>query len=788
MTKETLKEKIIFFIESERKKSFSMEEIAQGLGLQKSEDFKLLVQTIAQMEREQSVVFTKKGKVKLPLKPVLIEGTFRANERGFGFVTIDPEEDDIYIPKEATGYAMDGDTVAIDIIKTADTAMDRGAEGKVVEICKRATTQLAGEFVAYTEEEISETDLYGVVIPKDKKLNQFKVYAAAEGIRPVDGSIVMVELTHYPEKNYATSLEGIVKQVIGHKNDPGMDILSIVVSNGIPTKFPDDVLAEADQVPDTINEKDLVGRRDLREQLIVTIDGEDAKDLDDAVTVKKLANGNYFLGVHIADVSNYVTEGSQLDREAYERGTSVYLTDRVIPMIPQRLSNGICSLNPHVPRLTMSCEMEIDPNGQVVSHDIFPSVIQTTERMTYTAVNQILEEQDEQVMERYQQLVPMFQEMQELHQILEEMRIRRGAISFEDREAKILVEPDGQPTGILLRSRGVGERLIESFMLAANETVAEHFNKRNFPFIYRIHEQPKEEKMQRFFDFASALGIVVRGTKGTITPKDLQKVIENVEDKPESAVINTMLLRSMQQARYSEDNFGHYGLAAEYYTHFTSPIRRYPDLIVHRLIRSYGQDPSEANQTYWENELPEIAEHSSKMERRAVEAEREVDAMKKAEYMMDKVGEEFEGIISSVVKFGLFIELPNTIEGLIHINELKQDYFHFIENHLALVGERTGLTFKIGQKVRVKVIKADPEERAIDFELIDAEEIVPLERPKTSNKNRPSNRHQKRSSKSHTERNGKENSYSNERKKGKGPSNKKGKKPFYKGIKKKKKK
>ncbi|OWW47293.1 ribonuclease R [Enterococcus hirae 81-15-F4] len=787
MTKETLKEKIIFFIESERKKSFSMEEIAQGLGLQKSEDFKLLVQTIAQMEREQSVVFTKKGKVKLPLKPVLIEGTFRANERGFGFVTIDPEEDDIYIPKEATGYAMDGDTVAIDIIKTADTAMDRGAEGKVVEIRKRATTQLAGEFVAYTEEEISETDLYGVVIPKDKKLNQFKVYAAAEGIRPVDGSIVMVELTHYPEKNYATSLEGIVKQVIGHKNDPGMDILSIVVSNGIPTKFPDDVLAEADQVPDTINEKDLVGRRDLREQLIVTIDGEDAKDLDDAVTVKKLANGNYFLGVHIADVSNYVTEGSQLDREAYERGTSVYLTDRVIPMIPQRLSNGICSLNPHVPRLTMSCEMEIDPNGQVVSHDIFPSVIQTTERMTYTAVNQILEEQDEQVMERYQQLVPMFQEMQELHQILEEMRIRRGAISFEDREAKILVEPDGQPTDILLRSRGVGERLIESFMLAANETVAEHFNKRNFPFIYRIHEQPKEEKMQRFFDFASALGIVVRGTKGTITPKDLQKVIENVEDKPESAVINTMLLRSMQQARYSEDNFGHYGLAAEYYTHFTSPIRRYPDLIVHRLIRSYGQDPSEANQTYWENELPEIAEHSSKMERRAVEAEREVDAMKKAEYMMDKVGEEFEGIISSVVKFGLFIELPNTIEGLIHINELKQDYFHFIENHLALVGERTGLTFKIGQKVRVKVIKADPEERAIDFELIDAEEIVPLERPKTSNKNRPSNRHQKRSSKSHTERNGKKNSYSNERKKGKGPSNKKGKNLFIRELRRKRK-
>lgn len=783
MTKETIKEKILFFMESSRKRSFSMEEIAEGLGFQKSEDFKLLVQTIAQMEREESIVFNKKGKVKLPLKPVLVEGTFRANERGFGFVTIDPEEDDIYIPKESTGYAMDGDTVAIDIFKTANAAMDRGAEGKVVEIRQRAVTQLAGEFVAYSEEEIEETDLYGVVIPKDKKMNHFKVYAAAEGVRPVDGSIVLIEITHYPEKSYATSLEGIIKQVIGHKNDPGMDILSIVVANGIPTKFPDDVLTEADQVPDTIAEEDLVGRRDLRDQLIVTIDGEDAKDLDDAVTVRKLDNGNYFLGVHIADVSYYVTQGSQLDREAYERGTSVYLTDRVIPMIPQRLSNGICSLNPHVPRLTMSCEMEIDPTGQVIAHEIFPSVIQTTERMTYTAVNQILEEQDEEAMERYEQLVPMFQAMKELHEILETMRIRRGAISFEDREAKILVDPNGHPIDIELRSRGVGERLIESFMLAANETVAEHYHKLNFPFIYRIHEQPKEEKMQRFFDFASALGILVRGTKGTITPKDLQKVIEDVEEKPEAAVINTMLLRSMQQARYSEDNFGHYGLAANYYTHFTSPIRRYPDLIVHRLIRSYGQDKSEKNQALWSAELPEIADHSSKMERRAVETEREVDSMKKAEFMQDKVGEEFDGIISSVVKFGLFIELPNTVEGLIHINELKQDYFHFIENHLALVGERTGLTFKIGQKVRVKVVKADPDERAVDFELISAEEVTSLERPKARQKGKPANRQAKRNT--DREKQGKNKKRTNDKKTT--YSKKKGKKPFYKGIKKKKK-
>jgi ribonuclease R len=422
----------------------------------------------------------------------------------------------------------------------------------------------------------------------------------------------------------------MITKVIGHKNDPGMDILSIVIAQGIPTQFPEEVQSASEEVPDKIAASDLVGRRDLRDQQIVTIDGADAKDLDDAVTVRKLDNGNYFLGVHIADVSYYVTEDSILDKEAFERGTSVYLTDRVIPMIPQRLSNGICSLNPQVPRLTMSCEMEIDPSGTIVHHEIFQSVIQTTERMTYSAVNEILEEDDAETTERYRDLVPMFHLMKELHLILEERRSRRGAINFEDREAKILVDPEGRPLDIELRDRGVGERLIESFMLAANETVAEHFNRLKVPFIYRIHEQPKEEKMQRFFDFAAALGILVKGTKNTITPKDLQQVIHDVGDKPEAAVINTMLLRSMQQARYSEDNYGHYGLAAEYYTHFTSPIRRYPDLIVHRLIRTYSQDQSETTQEKWAEKLPDIANHSSKMERRAVDAEREVDSMKKS--------------------------------------------------------------------------------------------------------------------------------------------------------------
>ncbi len=784
--KENLKEQIRRYIGGQEKKSFSAEEIAAGLKFQKSADYKALVQTIAAMEREGSLVFTKKGKIKLPEPQVLIEGVFRGNERGFGFVDYDTEEEDIYIPKGATGYAMDGDTVAVDITAAADPFGDKGPEGKVVEVRKRAITQLVGEFTLFSEEEIAETDLYGVVKPKDKKQAELKVMVAAEGIRPVDGAIVLVEITHYPEQGYATSLEGIVKSVLGHKNDPGMDILSIIAAHGIPTAFPEAVLKQADSVPDSIDPEAFPERRDLREQLIVTIDGEDAKDLDDAVTVRKLENGHYFLGVHIADVSYYVTEDSPLDGEAFERGTSVYLTDRVIPMIPQRLSNGICSLNPRVPRLTMSCEMEINENGDVVAHEIFSSIIQTTERMTYTAVNQILETADEETMTRYHVLVPMFQEMAELHRILENKRIRRGAVSFEDREAKVLVDENGNPQDILLRERGVGERLIESFMLAANETVAEHFNRRHLPFIYRIHEEPKEDKLRRFFDFAATLGLVVRATKGSITPKDLQKVVADVAEKPESFVVNTMLLRSMQQAKYSEENLGHYGLAADYYTHFTSPIRRYPDLIVHRLIRSYSEDIRSENQEKWAEKLPEIALHSSQMERRAVDCEREVDAMKKAEYMAEHVGEEFDGIISSVVKFGLFIELPNTIEGLIHINTLKQDYFHYMETQLVLVGERTGLTFKIGQKVRVKVVKADPVTQDIDFELVSAEEVEPMQRPQVNRKRRRNNDKRERQSNSN-QKAGKKNAHRSAESAGKkGRKDKsKTKKPFYKGIKKK---
>ena len=781
--RETIKEKIITYMETSQKQSFSMEQLSEGLGLTKGTDFKQLVQTIATMEREQLLIFTAKGKVKLPPQQVAIEGIFRANERGFGFVTISEEEDDVYISKEQTNYALNGDKVKIEILAPANYLEDRGAEGKVVEIVERALTQVVGEFVLYDPTEQQESDLYGYVIPGDKKMSQYKIYIAPNGIQPVDGAICMVEVTHYPEAGYAQALEGVVTQTLGHKNEPGMDILSIVMQLGIPTKFPEEVLAQADAVPAAVTAADLDGRRDLRDQVIVTIDGADAKDLDDAVTVHKLANGNFFLGVHIADVAHYVTEGSPLDIEAADRGTSVYLTDRVIPMIPPRLSNGICSLNPQVDRLTMSCEMEINPKGEVVRYDIFSSVIKTTARMTYQAVNQILTEQDETVIATYKELVPMFQTMAELHHLLEEMRINRGALSFEDHEAGIVVDAEGHPVDIVLRERGVGERLIESFMLMANETVAKHFCDAHLPFIYRVHEQPKVDKMQRFFEFATNFGLMIKGTKEDVSPKVLQDVLQEVEGRPEESMINAMLLRSMQQARYHQDSFGHYGLAADYYTHFTSPIRRYPDLIVHRLIKAYATQPvTTKTQDKWQESLPEIAQHSSQMERRAVEAERETDAMKKAEFMQDKVGMEFAGVISSITKFGMFIQLPNTVEGLIHLNKLP-DYFHFIESHLALVGERSGVTYRIGQEVVIRVEKADPITREIDFSLVSAAELAPsevLSVPANGRRQRAGGNKGRRETEGAGNKGAGKKSHTPGNDKGKGKS--KGKKPYYKGV------
>lgn len=780
--KKTIEEQIITFLKDAKKGSLSIREIAKGLGLEENTNFKSLVQTIASLERDNEVEFTSKGKIKLPLSAsLLLEGTFRANDRGFGFVTITKEEPDVYIAKENTGYALNGDKVTIDIIKPGNTVDNQAAEGKITSVVERAMQQIVGEFVAYDDDLIEETGLYGYISPKTKQMAHYKIYIAPEGLKPLDGEICVVEITHYPEKGYDKQIEGIVKQTIGNKNEPGMDILTIAMQHGILTQFSEDTLKQAEEVPDEVSEEEIKNRRDLRDELIITIDGADAKDLDDAVQVKKLANGNYHLGVYIADVAHYVTENTPLDIEAKERGTSVYLTDRVIPMLPTRLSNGICSLNPKVNRLVMSCEMEIDKNGQVVSHDIFEGVIKTTERMTYSDVNHLIEKDDDLLSDKYAHLFPAIDEMTELHYILAEMRTKRGAISFEDKESKIYLDDEGMPIEIVLRERGTAEKMIESFMLAANETIAKHYNDKVLPFIYRIHEHPKESKMQQFFEFVGNFGVKIHGVSDDVSPLELQRVLDEVEDLPEKPIINMMLLRSMQQAKYSEESLGHYGLAAKYYTHFTSPIRRYPDLLVHRLIKEYSKENivSEATQTKWQGEIPEIALHASQMERRAVEAERETDSMKKAQFMAPHVGEEFDGIISSVTKFGIFVELANTVEGLVHVNNLRDDYYQYIESHLALVGERTKKIYKIGQKVLIKVTKVDVDNREIDFEIISAEPVTEKITISAANKNKKKNKNDSYSNKRKSTQVHGEKVFSNKKKPSK---NKKNGRPFYEKV------
>ena len=592
----------------------------------------------------------------------------------------------------------------------------------------------------------------------------------------LDGTeIIKVDIDKYPTRGHDYFV-GQVRDIVGHQGDVGIDVLEVLESMDIVSDFPDDVLAEANAVPNAPTNKDLIGRVDLRQEVTFTIDGADAKDLDDAVHIKLLDNGHFELGVHIADVSYYVTEGSALNREAVARGTSVYVTDRVVPMLPERLSNGICSLNPNVDRLTQSCLMEIDRKGRVVNHQICQSVINTTFRMTYSDVNAILAGDDE-LAEKYQPIVESIHHMADLHAILEKMRVRRGALNFDTNEAKIIINDKGMPVDIVLRQRGVAERMIESFMLAANETVAEHFSKRKLPFIYRIHEEPKAEKLQKFLDYASIFGIHIHGTANKITQQALQEFMAKVENKPGADVLNMMLLRSMQQARYSEHNHGHYGLAAEYYTHFTSPIRRYPDLLVHRMIREYTQVTDEKIE-HFRQVIPELATSSSTLERRAIDAERVVEAMKKAEYMEEYVGEEFEGVVSSVVKFGLFIELPNTIEGLIHITTLPE-FYNYNERTMTLQGEKSGKVFRVGQPIKIKLVRADKETGDIDFEYLPSEYDV-IEKVKKSRKDR-SNKDKRRPKSDQAK------DHKSKKRKGSKPAKKSGKKPFYKEVAKKKK-
>jgi len=709
-------QQVLEFMREKAYKPMTLQELEKHFEITGAAEFKEFVKLLNDLEQRGEILRTRSGdRYGVPERMNLLRGRLQTHPKGFGFlIPDDREHPDVYIHANDMLSAMNGDTVLVRI--TSKSAAGGRLEGEVVRILTRANTELVGTFESY--------ESYGFVIVDDKRIVK-DIFVPKEAMNgAVDGQKVVVRIVKYPEGRALA--QGEIIEILGHKNDPGVDILSIIRKHRLPEAFPPDVMEEALQVPDTITEEDLKGRRDLRGLRIVTIDGEDAKDLDDAVHVERLPNGGYRLGVHIADVGYYVKENSKLDQEAYNRGCSVYLVDRVIPMLPHRLSNGICSLNPKVDRLTLSCVMEFDDKARLVNHDIFPSVIRTVERMTYTNVRKILTEDDpdhEQVVERYKDLVDDFRLMEELAMKLRAARMQRGAIDFDFPETKIYVDENGKPLQIVKKERSVAEQIIEEFMLAANETVAEHFFWLKVPFLYRIHEDPDSEKMMHFMQFISNLGYVVRGKGNRIHPRALQTLLEEIKDTREETVISTMMLRSMKQAKYDSESRGHFGLATEFYTHFTSPIRRYPDLVIHRIIREVlegGGQLSEAREEYLAGRMQEIADHSSERERIAVEAERDTEALKKAEFMLDKIGEEFDGIISGVTSFGMFVELDNTVEGLIRLSYLTDDYYHFHEMHMALIGERTSKVYRIGDAVRVRVARVNMDEHTVEFDLVEA--------------------------------------------------------------------
>lgn len=696
---------VLELLGSSQYEAMTIDELMEYLQIEGADEFKEFVKLMVKLEDEGIVVRSKNDRYDLARDLGYYKGIISIHPKGFGFVEID-DMDDVYVRSEDLNGALHKDTV---LVKILPSSKGDSLEGEIAQVLERGMTEFIGTYyeikqVGYVKPDNSRYHAV-VAIPKNKTKGAVKDHK------------VRVRIVDYLENNV---VKAEVTEILGHKNDPGIDILSVVYKYDIVPEFSEDALKQAAEIPNEPDPESYKGRKDLRGETIVTIDGDDAKDLDDAVHVRMLDNGNYLLGVSIADVSYYVTEGSPLDREAFFRGTSVYLVDRVIPMIPHRLSNGICSLNPQVDRLTITCEMEVSSDGEVVSHEIFPSIIKTTERMTYNHVNRILIDEDPELCERYKDLVPTFKLMYELSKILRQKRHDRGSIDFDLEESKIIVDEYGFPIDVVLRQREIAERIIEDFMLAANETVAEHFHWMDVPFIYRVHEHPKPEKLERFYKLARALGYEIKGTKENVHPKALQMITEAVHGKPEHAAINTMMLRSLQKARYSEESLGHFGLAAEFYTHFTSPIRRYPDLVVHRLIRRYlfDQDLSKETLDYYTAVMPEIGEQTSKRERDAIDAEREVEDMKKAEYMTQFIDEEFEGVISSVTKWGMYVELPNTVEGLVHVNDLTDDYYEFDEDNLALIGRRTKAIYKIGDIVKVIVAAASKEERTIDFQLV----------------------------------------------------------------------
>jgi len=656
------------------------------------------------LELEGKVRVSSKGKyVKNENQPLV--GTFMAHARGFGFVSVEGQDEDIFIGEDDINGAFHNDQVEIVITKSP---AGKRKEGKVVRILSHGTTRLVGYF--------ERNKNFGFVLPDNQKFVKDVFVPLERSKGAVTGHKVVVELTKYGGDNKKP--EGKVVEIIGHVNDPGTDIMSIVKGYDLPTEFPVKVLNQAERVAQEVSEADMAGRMDVRSWQMVTIDGEDAKDLDDAITISKEGN-LYKLGVHIADVTNYVQEKSALDREACERGTSVYLVDRVIPMLPHALSNGICSLNEGVDRLALSCIMMINDKGMVVDHKIAETVVRVDRRMTYTSVKKILEEHDEEEIAKYAEFVPMFQLMEELAGILREKRRKRGSIDFDFPETKMILDKEGRPLEIKPYDRNVATKIIEDFMLLANETVAEDYFWQEIPFVYRTHDVPDEDKIKKLATFINNFGHSMHIANKEVRPKEIQKLLAKIEGTNEEMLISRLALRSMKQARYSAENTGHFGLAAQYYCHFTSPIRRYPDLQIHRIIKDNLRGRMNQDKVnHYEAILDEVAKKSSERERLAEEAERETVKLKKVEYMGEHIGEEFEGVISSVTKWGIYVELPNTIEGLIHVTNMRDDHYNYIEEKYEMVGEHTGNVYKLGETVWVRVIGTDFLQRTIDFELV----------------------------------------------------------------------
>lgn len=697
-----MKERILSILK-ESDKALSIDELDSALNLNTIEETKEFSDALRELEDSYEIYRSNKNRYMLLENSNLRKGILRMNKKGFGFVEVSGEEEDIFVAPDNINKALNNDTVIVEILNKNS---GEKREGRIVKTLERDLSTIVGEIYFKKDK--------GYIIPDDKKLDIQLEIDRDKSHGAVDGHKVVVKILRNITKN---RYKGEVVRIIGHKNDPGVDILSIVCKYEINDTFPEEVIEELDSIPEEVREQDKKGRKDLTDVTIFTIDGDDTKDIDDAISIEKLKNGNYKLGVHIADVSYYVKEGSPLDKEAMDRGTSVYLVDRVIPMLPHKLSNGICSLNPGVERLAISCVMEIDSNGKTVDYEIFPSIIKSRLQMTYKKVNQVIEKNE--IPEGYEPFVNDLKLMDELSQIIRKAKINRGYIDFDVDEAKIIVDENCHPTDIVLRNRGRGENLIEDFMIQANECVATHIFYMDLPFIYRVHEYPKEEKIRDFISFVQSLGYTVKFNTKDISPKAIQNLINQLKDKKEFKVLSSLLLRNMQKAIYLPQNLGHYGLASKCYTHFTSPIRRYPDTTVHRLLRTYLFNDDMSNQTInkWQEKLVYIAENSSFKERESVECEREVEDMKMAEYMEDHIGEEYKGIVSGVTNFGMFIQLDNLVEGLIHVNDIK-DYFSFDEVTQSLIGERTKEKFTLGDELLIKVKAASKEAKTIDFELV----------------------------------------------------------------------